>query len=172
MHSEASNAASNPAAPITLRPELPEDEAFLFEVYASTREQELAMTNWDAPTRHAFLRMQFQAMRKGYREMFPQAAFNIIMREGQPIGRQVLNRAHREIRVVDIALLPRWCGQGIGTLLMRQVISEAAAARLPVRLHVLVNSRPIHWYQRLGFEKLGQADMYQEMEWRPAAEPA
>jgi ribosomal protein S18 acetylase RimI-like enzyme len=167
MHSEASNSASSRAAQISLRPERPADESFLFEVYASTREEELAMTHWDTPTRHAFLTMQFQVMRKSYREMFPQAAFTIILRDGQPIGREVINRAPDEIRVVDVVLLPQWCGQGIGTILMQDVIAEAAAAHLPVRLHVLINSRAIRFYERLGFAKFGQSDIYQEMEWQP-----
>ena len=55
---------SNP--PVLLRPERPGDEAFLFAVYASTRAEELSLTNWTEDLRRAFLNQQFNAMRHGY----------------------------------------------------------------------------------------------------------
>ena len=38
---------SNHAIAVTLRPSTPEDDAFLFEVYAGTRREELAQVPWD-----------------------------------------------------------------------------------------------------------------------------
>ena len=52
-----------------LRREEINDEPFLFQVYAHTRVEELALTNWDPATRQAFLTMQFQAMRRGVGEV-------------------------------------------------------------------------------------------------------
>ena len=46
---------------ITLRPIGPDDEAFLYRVYASTREEELAPLGWNEAQKTAFLRMQFTA---------------------------------------------------------------------------------------------------------------
>ncbi len=155
--------------PISLRPEKPDDEGFLFEVYASTREEELALTNWDEPMRRAFLNQQFSAMRQGYRSMFPSGDFSIIELEGRPAGRMVINRSVAEFRVVDLALLPAHRNRGIGTLLMRQICSEAAEAGKPVRLSVLKYNRPWRWYERLGFAKIGDMGIYDELEWRPAA---
>ncbi len=133
------------SAPVTLRPEQPGDEPFLFEVYASTREAELALTNWEEPARRAFLDMQFTAMRRGYAGMYPAGEFLIIDLGGRAIGRMVLNRTVEEIRVVDLALLPADRNAGIGTFLMRQVCAEAAQAGKPVRLSVLKNSRAVRW---------------------------
>jgi len=154
--------------PVTLRPERPGDEAFLFQVYASTREEELALTNWDGPTRAAFLDHQFRAMRRGYAGMFPEGQFSIVELDGEAIGRMVLDRAADQIRVVDLALLPGRRNRGIGTLLMRQVCAEAATAAKPVRLHVLKGNRALQWYSRLGFVKCGDAGIYEELEWQPA----
>jgi ribosomal protein S18 acetylase RimI-like enzyme len=153
---------------IVLRSEAIADEPFLAGVYASTREDELKLTNWDAPTRAAFLDMQFKAMRKGYGEMFPRAQFDIIEHNGGRVGRLVVNRAPEEIRVVDIALLPEHCGRGIGAHLMRQIMEEASRAKKPVRLCVLNGTRAIRFYQRLGFSLNAETGIYQEMEWRPA----
>jgi ribosomal protein S18 acetylase RimI-like enzyme len=154
--------------PVSLRPEQPGDEAILFEIFASTREEELALTNWDEPMRRAFLNQQFNAMRQGYRSMFPAGEFLIIELDGKPAGRMVVNRAPVEIRVVDLALLPAHRNRGIGTLLMRQI---CAAANRPVHLSVLKHNRARHWYERLGFAKIGEQGFYDELEWRPAANP-
>jgi ribosomal protein S18 acetylase RimI-like enzyme len=148
----------------SLRPERAEDEAFLFAVFASTREEELALTNWDAATRSAFLNQQFAAMRRGYRGMFPAGEFLIIEQAGQPIGLMVLNRNETEIRVVDLALLPAARNKKIGTFLMRGICT---GAKVPVRLHVLKHNRAWHWYERLGFVRIGDAGIHDEMEWRP-----
>jgi ribosomal protein S18 acetylase RimI-like enzyme len=161
------------SAPVALRPEQPGDEPFLFEVYASTREEELALTNWDAPARRAFLDMQFMAMRRGYASMYPAGEFLIISLGERAIGRMVLNRTAEEIRVVDLALLPADRNAGVGTLLMRRACAEAAQAGKLVRLSVLKNSRAIGWYQRLGFAKIDESGFYDQMEWcAPASSDA
>ena len=153
---------------VRLRPEQPGDEAFLAEVYASTRREEMDLTNWDAATRAAFLDMQFKAMRNGYQTMFPRAQFSIILLDEAPVGRMVVDRATAEIRVVDIALLPAHCGRGIGTKLMREVMDEAARLATPVRLCVFQGTRAISFYLRLGFSP-GESGVYQSMEWRAPA---
>jgi ribosomal protein S18 acetylase RimI-like enzyme len=68
--------------------------------------------------------------------------------------------------VVDLALLPAHRNQGIGTWLLRQVCEEADR---PVHLSVLKFNRAIHWYERLGFTKISEQGIYDELEWRPAA---
>jgi GNAT superfamily N-acetyltransferase len=158
-------AQNNPV--ISLRSERPEDEPFLAQVYASTREAELNLTNWDAPARAAFLEMQFKAMLRGYRADFPQGEFSIILSDGKPVGRMVVNRSSNEIRVVDIALLPIHCGHGIGTKLMRDIMDEATRAGKPVRLSVFRGTRATPFYLRLGFRIISEPDIYEQMEWKP-----
>lgn len=155
---------SKPPPAIVLRPERPDDRSFLYEVYASTREEELALTNWDEPARRAFVNQQFDAMMAGYRSLFPEGEFLILELAGRSVGRMVLHRGGNEIRVVDLALLPGHRNQGIGTFLMRQV---CARADRPVRLSVLKFNRAFGWYQRLGFYKTGDSGVYDEMEWCP-----
>jgi ribosomal protein S18 acetylase RimI-like enzyme len=152
--------------PVSLRPEQPEDEGLLFDIYASTREEELVLTNWDEPMRRAFLTQQFNAMRQGYRSMFPTGQFMIIELDGRAVGRMVLHRGASGLHVVDLALLPAYRDRGIGTLLLRRVCAEAANAGKPVRLCVLKNNRAFHWYERLGFVKTGERGIYDELEWR------
>jgi ribosomal protein S18 acetylase RimI-like enzyme len=163
------SSADSSSAPVALRPEQPGDESFLFEVYAGTRQEELALTNWDEPARRAFLNMQFAAMRRGYASLYPAGEFLVISLGPRAVGRMVLNRSAEEVRVVDLALLPAHRHAGIGTLLMRQVCAQAAEAGIPVRLSVLKSSRAVGWYERLGFAKAGEAGIYDQMEWRASS---
>ncbi len=152
--------------PIFLRPEQPKDEPFLYQVYASTRDEELALTHWDEQTRRTFLDLQFAAMRRGYATMYPAGEFLIITHNDQPVGRLVLNRSTDEIRVVDLALLPAHRNAGIGTCLMQRLCEEAGQSHKAVRLSVLRNSRAFRWYERLGFVKTAESGIYDQMEWR------
>jgi len=161
--------ANEAAAPmIRLRPETPEDEGFLYDVYASTRVEELQATGWDEATRRAFLQGQFQAQRRGYRDMFPNGEFQIITRGGERAGRMVVHRAPDEIRLVDIALLPAYQSQGIGARLVGTLIAEARDSRRPLRVSVFKPSRAAAFYRRLGFLKTGEAGPYDLWDWRPA----
>jgi ribosomal protein S18 acetylase RimI-like enzyme len=168
MNSSTASKTGSGSAPVSLRPEQPGDEPFLYQVYASTREEELALTNWDQHTRRAFLDMQFAAMRRGYGSMYPAGEFLIIVQGDRAVGRMVLNRTAEEIRVVDLALLPGHRNSGVGTALMRRVCAEAAQGGKPVRLNVLKSSRAVRWYARLGFTKTEEAGLYDEVEWRAA----
>ena len=154
---------------VSLRTESPEDEAFLQEVYASTRQEELDLTGWNAAMREAFVRMQFAAMRQGYAGMFPHGDFSIILLNQRPVGRIVISRADDAFRVVDMALLPAFRGRGVGTFLLRELLGEAARAGKPVRLHVLKMSRATGLYERLGFVRFGEEGFHDQLEWRPAA---
>lgn len=153
---------------ITLRPEQPEDEPFLFDVYAGTRQEELDAAGWPPAVRSAFLNMQFKAQRQGYRSSFPQADFQIILANGHAVGRMVVNRAPGELMLVDIALLPEHRSHGMGTALLKQLLREAEASGKPLRLSVIKGQRAGRLYQRLGFKKIGESDLRDELEWRAA----
>lgn len=154
---------------ITLRPIQPEDHAFLYRVYASTRMDELAPLDWEEAQIAAFLRMQFTAQHIYYQQHCPAAAFDIILHNDQPIGRLYVDRRPEEIRIVDIALLPEHRHQGIGRALLEGILAEAAAARKPVRIHVEKFNPALRLYQRLGFRQLSDTGVYFLMEWLPDA---
>ena len=158
-------------ATIALRCERPEDETFLREVYASTRQEELEASGLPLEMRTAFLDMQFNAQRQGYHNTFPRAEFHIILLGGQAVGCMVVNRAAEELRLVDIALLPQYRNQGIGTVLIQKLSTEAAAASQTLRLSVIKGQRVFRLYQRLGFAKTGELGAHDLMEWRVAAGP-
>jgi ribosomal protein S18 acetylase RimI-like enzyme len=152
---------------ITFRPIRPEDEALLYQIYASTREEELAQVPWDTAEKEAFLRMQFNAQHQYYQEQFPHAAFQIILRDDRPIGRLYVNRRPDVIHLIDIALLPANRNRGIGTSLLKELLAEASEVGKPVRIHVEHFNPALRLYERLGFSQIGDHGVYYLMEWLP-----
>ncbi len=151
---------------LTIRPENPPlDETFLFELYASTRQEELDAWGWPAEMRQQFLAMQFQAS-LGLRTAFPNAEFQIVLVDGVNVGRFVVNRTPEELRVVDMALLPQHRNAGLGSALLQRVFGEAMGTKKPLRLEVMKTNRAARLYQRLGFVLIGEDELQWQMEWR------
>jgi len=153
---------------LSLRAADASDLEFLYQVYASTRKEELAATNWDDAQKETFLRMQFDAQHRYYHEVYAAASYQVILWDSQRVGRLYVDRRADEIAVVDIALVPEWRGRGIGGVLLAQIFAEAADAGHPVRIYVEHFNRALTLYQRLGFRKIGDTGVYFHMEWSPA----
>ncbi len=153
---------------ITLRTATGADREFLCRVYAASREDEMALVSWDAAQKDAFLRMQFAAQDQYYREHYVTAHFQVILCDGEPVGRLYVDRWPDEIRVMDIAVLPSYRGKGIGTFLMSQILAEGERAGLRVSIHVEQFNPAQHFYTRLGFRITDTHGLYYLMEWTPA----
>lgn len=153
---------------ITLRPVSAADEAFLRDVYSSTRTEELAPVPWSDEEKTAFLRMQFDAQDRYYHEVYPNGAFDVILIDGEPAGRLYVNRGLDEIRIVDIAVLPAFRNRRIGTHLIGALQAEAALARKPLHIHVERFNPAMRLYERLGFQQIADRGVYMFLEWRSA----
>jgi ribosomal protein S18 acetylase RimI-like enzyme len=150
---------------VALRPVVPEDQAFLARVYASTRDVELEPMPWTAQEKAAFLAQQFAAQSVHYERHYADASFDVILVEGEPAGRLIITRSETALHVVDIALLPEHRGRGIGSGLLQAAIAEAGE-RL-VSIHVEVTNRARSLYARLGFVSVTEHGPYLQMERRP-----
>jgi ribosomal protein S18 acetylase RimI-like enzyme len=153
---------------VTLRPSVAEDRAFLYEVYADSRADELAQVPWTDEQRAAFLMQQFAAQDAAYRENYPGADFSVIELDGVPIGRLYVARLDDgEIRIMDVALLAEHRGRGIGTSLIGEIIVRADHEEAMVSLHVEHWNPALHLYERLGFVQAAANDVYVRMERTP-----
>lgn len=155
---------------VTLRSVRIEDDSFLRELYAGTRERELSVVPWPEEQKAAFLQMQFDAQDSYYRTQYPDAKFDIIEIDGVPAGRLYVCAGDGELRVIDVSLLPRYQNRGIGTSLMRSILRTAAEIGRVVTIHVEVDSAARHLYERLGFAPVEQRGVYLLMRWAPVAD--
>ena len=150
---------------ISLRPITPADDEFLARVYASSRAEELAITGWPDELKADFCQRQFDAQSAYYAKNYPNAAFQIIERDGWPVGRLYVDRWEKEIRIVDITLLPEFRGSGIGAKLLRELQDEARCAGKSLTIHVERFNRALGLYQRLGFQQIEDEGVYLLMRW-------
>lgn len=143
------------------------DRDLLFRIYAGTREEELVLADWSPEEKVAFLRQQFEAQDRYYRENYPAARFSIVERGGEPVGRLYRHDRADEIRLMDIALLPAARGEGIGSRLLRELMKEAEASGRSLTVHVERFNRALGLYRRLGFRIAEDKGVYLFLEWRP-----
>jgi len=156
---------------LRLRPVGSADDEFLIRVYDSTRAEELAQAEWQEGQREAFLKWQFDLQRGEYDARFPDAEYYVIVIDDQDAGRIWIGRDDKQIRLLDIALLPEFQNRGAGTLLIRSLIAEAAASNKLLRHMVFVLNNDAHrFYERLGFEIIEDLGAYKHMEWKPEQE--
>ena len=133
---------------------------FLVGLYGSVREPELAHVPWDDAMRRAFVEQQFAAQDAHYRKHYPGATLDVIEIDGSRAGRLYVHRGARDIRIMDIALMPEFRGHGIGSDLLRSLIAEAQAGGRTLSIHVEYNNPARRLYERLGFQFAGEHGVY------------
>jgi len=151
---------------VRLRPEREHDEAFLIDLYRSTRRDEMIRAGLDPRAMAPFLDSQFTLQRRHYRAHYPGCGFFVIVHERQPIGRIYVHPTPGDYRLVDISLLPRARGKGFGGQLIAALQAFAAARRSAVSLHVDPLNRATELYKRFGFVIVDRESASWRMEWR------
>jgi ribosomal protein S18 acetylase RimI-like enzyme len=151
---------------VALRRERPEDAPFLEGLYISVRWEELGGLAWPEEVKLSFLRQQFAYQVRHYTTYYADADFEIIEREGIPIGRLYLFQGQNDLRIVDISLVPEWRGKGIGGSLLQGILAEGRASGRPVSIHVEKFNPAQRLYRRLGFREVDEKGPYWLMECR------
>jgi ribosomal protein S18 acetylase RimI-like enzyme len=141
------------------------DMDFLYQVYESTRWEELQQAPWSDEQRREFLMMQFQAQHQHYQQHYAEAEYQIIEIAEQAAGRLYLDHREDEIRIVDIALLPKYRNTGVGTQILSSILAQAKNREVPVFIHVEKNNPALALYQRLGFVTKEDVGVYWLMSW-------
>lgn len=154
-------------ANVTLRPVGPDDQAFLVEVYGSTRADELALVPWSDEQREAFVRHQFTAQQDHYLKTYPSASHDIIMSNGRRVGRLYVARLDHEIRIIDITLLPAERNVGIGSYLIKQLLDEANRTGKLTRIYVEDFNPSLRLFERLCFSRSEQQGIHILMQKTP-----
>ena len=84
-----------------------------------------------------------------------------------PVGRLLVCMRNNMLHLVDLSLLPRFRGNGIGTQLMTEILEEARNARVPVKVKVRKESGAIRFVERLGFGTPTDLGTTVELTWMP-----
>lgn len=148
-----------------LRPETEADTAFVQTLYASTRWDELAAVPWPDEAKLSFLHEQARLQSDHYQRNYPGAALCVVERAQQAIGRFYLYASPGEFRLMDIALLPEWRGEGHGERMLRALMAVAAAQARRITLHVEPNNPAQRLYARLGFVLDEDRGVYHFLAW-------
>src|ERR1700682_1464607 len=142
---------------VTLRPQTDAAREFLAGLYAGTREEELKQTDWSDELKRQFCRSQFDAQCDHYAQYYPDASFDVIERNGVSVGRLCVYRADpKDVRIVDISLVPEARGTGLGTGLLLEIMRESEQAGKSTSIHVERFNPALRLYKRLGFEHVDE----------------
>ncbi|CAN5375172.1 GNAT family N-acetyltransferase [soil metagenome] len=140
---------------------------FLRRLNIAVRWNEFAPLPLAPDQKIALLQQQYDARHAGYRADYPNADFQVVERDGTPIGRFYVQRGKREHRLVDIAILPEHHGQGIGAALIDMLLAKAIRARVAVALQVDHFNPAKRLYQRKGFVEVEDLGLDALMRWTP-----
>lgn len=152
----------------TLRPARPEDDEFLFALFVTSRERELAALPLPPAQAESFARMQYESQLAGFRHVHPAARVLVVETAGEPAGRLVLEDRPGELWVVDLALMPGQRNAGLGAALLQHCMKRAIAERLVMRGSVTPYNPARRLYARLGIVELpSEGGATIPLEWRP-----
>jgi ribosomal protein S18 acetylase RimI-like enzyme len=135
-----------------------QDKEFLYDLLKATmRAYVEALWGWD----EAWQRAHFL-------EHLNLARSRIVVLDGVDIGVLTIEERQDEVFLGQIYILPTYQNRGIGTQLIRAVLSDAFAQELPVALRVLKSNPDAHrLYQRLGFQDSGETETHYMMRATP-----
>jgi GNAT superfamily N-acetyltransferase len=145
------------------------DLPFIAALYASTRAEEVAATQWPEEMQQAFLAQQHQAQHHHYQAHYPKAEWLIVEAAGAPIGRLYLDERDDDLHLIDVSLVPERRGGGIGTAILEDLRDQARALGKTITLYVEPPNPARRLYQRFGFTSEGETGVYELMVWRPEA---
>lgn len=147
------------------------DLPILSEIYKSTRRKEMEqVTFWSEAQKESFLDQQFSFQHDYYQKNYLGASFYLIKFREATIGRLYIDRnfENKSIRIIDIAILPRWQNKGVGTQILNDILKEGKERNMPVTIHVESFNPAMQLYIRLGFKKISETNgVYFLFEWSP-----
>ena len=154
-----------------LRPAAASDDAFLYAVFSTTWESEVAALPNQNLAQHV-LRIQHIAQERRLASRYPGHERYIVLVDDQPAGRLYVHQNDLTLHVVDLTLMPEHRSHGLGSQIFRDVFEAATREGQTVTLRVgRRNRRATDLYTRLGFSLVMVDDLDNYFEWTPAEVP-
>lgn len=158
-----------PRATVVLRPERPEDDGFLFDLFHANNFDILLQIPLTDEMRAGLIAFQHRSQTATYRGLFPNACYSIVESQGRPIGRFIEHDEGETVYFVDFALMPEHHRRGIGIGLTQALMRQWAARGRSVRVKVLsTNIASLAMCRKLGFVEMPADDgAYIDLRWTP-----
>jgi len=145
------------------------DEPLLRLLFSEGRLAELRTAGLGVDEARQLVEFQYRGQIRQYQSAFPDAQSHVIVADGQPVGRLLVDRAEGELRIVDIAVLAAARGQGIGSAVLRSLQHQAAVSGRRIAMRAARGSLAQRLYSRLGFSEGPGDEMYVELSWETPA---
>ncbi|MDP4145256.1 MAG: GNAT family N-acetyltransferase [Bacillota bacterium] len=153
---------------ISLQPILPSDNDFLLKVFKECRTDLAFISGMNEEQKSNIIRQQFVIEQYQLKQTYPEAELNLVMFNGQPVGRLYINYGKNEDRIIAIGLLESYRFLGIGKKIMISVIETAAEKGKAVSLQVAwFNKSAYAFYEKLGFKVVEDNGVMYEMKYTP-----
>ncbi|MDQ7774907.1 MAG: GNAT family N-acetyltransferase [Paracoccus aminovorans] len=145
-----------------LRPARPDEFAFAEALHIDAMRPLMQQLGaWNEPLRRAAIRRSFKA-----------ADSRIITLDGRDIGWTQVTERDADYNVAQIQILPQYCGLGIGSRIIGDLLDRARAQGRTVSLSAVRSNRAIALYQRMGFRIIdAKATPIIDMVWTPDGRP-
>lgn len=165
---------ATPRGDFIFRPERPEDEPFLFRLFAAHHSAIMRQSGIPAETIDTLMEFQFRSQAKTYRTMYPDAIYSIISWSGREVGRFIEQDEAALVYFVDFLLDPEYQAKGLGPAITWALMQEWATRGRGTRVEVRVTNEPcLKMCRKLGFtEGKPDARAYVELRWYPPGLPA
>ena len=143
------------------------DDTFLYDVFVTTWQSEVAALPNQNLAQHV-LRIQHIAQERRFASGFPGHERYVVLADGEPAGRLYVDQSGQDIALLDLTLLPGFRGRGIGSAVVRDLLTAAGredrkvTLRVPRRQH-----RATDFYTRLGFRLVSVDDVDNFFDWEP-----
>lgn len=146
-----------PPSPLTTRAATESDRGFAYEVKRAALGPYVEQVwGWDEAFQREFHARTWQLRRP-----------DIIVLDGEDAGTVQLVRRDADYLLGEFYLLPRHQGCGVGSRLLRRMLSQADAERLAVTLQVIKINPARKLYERHGFRVTGETATHFLMERAP-----
>lgn|SRR5262245_38856511 len=158
---------ATPRGDFVLRLERPDDEPFLFRLFAANNMRVLQLAGFLPEVADKVIAFQYRSQTATYRGMFPDAVYSIVEFDGEPVGRFIEHDETEFVYFVDFVLFPQYQAKGLGPALTRALMDEWAARGRGTRVKVLVSNEPcLKMCHRLGFVRTDEGENgYVELRW-------
>jgi ribosomal protein S18 acetylase RimI-like enzyme len=145
-----------------------DDDAFVYDVFSTTWESEVAALPNQNLAQHV-LRIQHIAQERRFASRYPGLQRFIVLENGQSAGRLYVHESDSLLEVVDLTLMPSHRDHGIGTRIFHELFEHATREGQTISLRVeRRNERATMLYSQLGFDLVSVDDLDNHFEWAPA----